>query len=582
LFCLLLLNLLAAPLAQAEKHDVRVLIDVSGSMKQNDPNNLRKPALRLLNGLIPTNSKAGVWTFARYVTMEVKWGQVNEAWRKRADAGAEVIHSRGLFTHIESALKRASTGWEKADDKTVRSLILLTDGEVDISKNPDESLASRQRILEQMIPQLKKTGAQVYTIALSQQADDELLKKLALETQGSYELALSAADLQKVFFRVFEKATKPDTLPLKDNQFEVDNQVKEMTLMVFRKDSSAPAGLFDPGGKKHTAMQHASNQKWRSESGYDLVTVTKPEAGKWRIEADIDPENRVMILTDLQLHVNDLPAYLLPGDGLELEMALQSKDKRIKKNSFLKFVTFEAEHDQGEAEPQVLTLSTNANDYARKGLYTAVLENLQKEGEHQLLLSAKGSTFSREKRVSFQLESPVQWLSEELQPGHYRLLLQPRTEYVKADSVVVHGWFVRPDGVKQGLEWRENDGNLAAEIYTDIEGEYRLDAEVRASNLDGVPLNIRLPPITLLGVPAEADVPVMNEADTAEGTKTDTETGQEALTESESPNWWVVGAASAALSLLVLGVLFGVLRKLAQPADVNDYFLQGNPEEAAA
>ena len=31
--------------------DVRILIDVSGSMKKNDPNNLRAPALRLVIGL---------------------------------------------------------------------------------------------------------------------------------------------------------------------------------------------------------------------------------------------------------------------------------------------------------------------------------------------------------------------------------------------------------------------------------------------------------------------------------------------------------------------------------------------------
>ncbi|RLA17269.1 MAG: hypothetical protein DRQ56_09430, partial [Gammaproteobacteria bacterium] len=33
--------------------DVRVLIDVSGSMKQNDPRNLRIPALKLLVNLLP-------------------------------------------------------------------------------------------------------------------------------------------------------------------------------------------------------------------------------------------------------------------------------------------------------------------------------------------------------------------------------------------------------------------------------------------------------------------------------------------------------------------------------------------------
>ncbi len=63
----LILCLLSAPLSlsvSAATSDVRVVIDVSGSMKQNDPQNLRAPGLRLLSGLLPPESAAGVWTFA--------------------------------------------------------------------------------------------------------------------------------------------------------------------------------------------------------------------------------------------------------------------------------------------------------------------------------------------------------------------------------------------------------------------------------------------------------------------------------------------------------------------------------------
>jgi len=103
--------------AVAQNDDIRILIDVSGSMKLNDPNNLRKPALRMLNGLIPSGAKAGVWTFGRFVKRQVKPSTVNKAWRKKADAGAAQIHSNGLFTNIESALTKATVGWNKKDKK---------------------------------------------------------------------------------------------------------------------------------------------------------------------------------------------------------------------------------------------------------------------------------------------------------------------------------------------------------------------------------------------------------------------------------------------------------------------------------
>ena len=45
------------------------MIDISGSMKQTDPQNLRKPAMDLIVRLLPDKSRAGVWTFGNTVNM---------------------------------------------------------------------------------------------------------------------------------------------------------------------------------------------------------------------------------------------------------------------------------------------------------------------------------------------------------------------------------------------------------------------------------------------------------------------------------------------------------------------------------
>jgi hypothetical protein len=51
--------------AATNNNDIRVIIDISGSMKKSDPLNLRVPAMKMLNGLIPEGSYAGVWNFGR-------------------------------------------------------------------------------------------------------------------------------------------------------------------------------------------------------------------------------------------------------------------------------------------------------------------------------------------------------------------------------------------------------------------------------------------------------------------------------------------------------------------------------------
>ena len=52
--------------AHADKEsDFRVLVDVSGSMKQSDPNDMRQPAVDLLIRLAPEKSLMGIWTFGQ-------------------------------------------------------------------------------------------------------------------------------------------------------------------------------------------------------------------------------------------------------------------------------------------------------------------------------------------------------------------------------------------------------------------------------------------------------------------------------------------------------------------------------------
>ncbi len=149
--------------AQAPVPDLRVLIDVSGSMKKNDPNNLRVPAVRLLVGMLPDDVYAGIWTFGQWITSTVPVNKVDKGWRKKARGAAKKIHSREMFTDIEQALKKATHDWTEPDSRFRRSVILLTDGLVDVSKQPEQSEASRKRILEQVLPHITQAAAKIHT-----------------------------------------------------------------------------------------------------------------------------------------------------------------------------------------------------------------------------------------------------------------------------------------------------------------------------------------------------------------------------------------------------------------------------------
>ena len=93
---------------ESKPSDVRIIIDISGSMKQTDPQNLRVPALNLLVELLPDGSQAGVWTFGRYVNMLVPLSAVDQGWRDQAKNKAQTINSVGLQTNLTEALEKST------------------------------------------------------------------------------------------------------------------------------------------------------------------------------------------------------------------------------------------------------------------------------------------------------------------------------------------------------------------------------------------------------------------------------------------------------------------------------------------
>lgn len=488
----------------AQVNDIRVVIDVSGSMLKTDPNNLRVPALRMINGLIPAGSKAGVWTFGRYVNMEVKWGTVNKKWRKLADQGANKIHSKGQYTNIERALKRASQGWEKKDKGTSRNLILLTDGKVDVSKDASKDARSRENILNKTIPDLLEKGVKIHTIALSGNTDEVLLKRLALKTHGTFEIANTADDLQRIFLHMFERATKPDTVPLKDNAFTIDKSISEMTILVFRKNNKITR-LIQPDKVVHSEQNHRKNVGWRFERGYDLITVTKPKPGKWLLDATVDDDNRVMIVTKLKLQVDEIPAYITPDEDINIHVELHSDNKKITKKSFLKFVDFNLQHKQAEKITKLPLKLKKSRDIKDKGIYLQTIKAPLKEGKHEILVQADARTFTRSKRVGVQVQWPVTVeVSKTNKPGVYNLSIQAREEYIKADTLMPEVTIIHPDKTEQKLEITTPGNVKDLEIVVNKQdGLHQLEIKIQAQTLEGKVETHQLVNIPVLGVKVE-------------------------------------------------------------------------------
>lgn len=420
-FLVFLSALVAGPVSFAQplpflEQDIRIIIDVSGSMSENDPKNFRMPAMRMAARLLPEGSQAGVWMFENFATNLVPVGRVNKQWIEIADEGSEKIHSDGLLTNIGEAIQEASMGWTDPNPREGRNLIILTDGIVDISENGLENKESRTNILETIIPSLKKADVRVHTIALSHDADSELLEQMALSTEGLYQKILTADDLQKVFLNIFDQAIHRDILPIKENIFKVDKDVEEITVLVFSQydGQREPVRLRSPYRKLYSQINAADTMQWFQEGLVDLVTITKPSKGDWLIIGSIDPDNRVMVVSHLALESSELPSNLFSGEILQMEANLLDKKEVVRNQDFLKFVEFYTEFSLEGSGVMRFNLSDDGKlkDYrAIDGIYVGSIGPIPFVNEQKnavLVTSANGKTFSRQRQQTVRiLPTPV-------------------------------------------------------------------------------------------------------------------------------------------------------------------------------
>lgn len=474
--------------------DVRVLIDVSGSMKQTDPQNLRKPAVDLIVRLLPDKSKAGLWTFGNDVNMLMPHHVVDGDWRKQAAPKSASINSVALFTNIGKALDAVAFDKTSPDPAFKKHIILLTDGVVDINKDPAVNTSERQRILTDILPQLKKAGYSIHTIALSKNADMDLLKKLSVNTDGLYTVAESAEQLMPVFLKLFDQAVPAERTPIENNAFLVDSSIKEFTALIFRKPGEEKTIIENPEGKGYNSTNPAEGINWYRTDSYDLITVQAPKAGKWRIKTEIAPQSRVTIVSDLQIALEPLKNNIHSNDVVNLRFSFQENGKTITDKAFLSVIDTTAIVAK-EKSDEGLTTSLPATDAPpADGIFQMALNQFGEIGDYEIHLYVDGKTFRRELKYSLNVRDTYMSVkatqstnSEGKIAYNYRITGDEKLVDLKKLQVTAVIRNSLNSGVNKSLAM-VNDDHWEFSFTPVQEAEYTIDVKVAGALTDGSPL----------------------------------------------------------------------------------------------
>ncbi|WP_049722290.1 VWA domain-containing protein [Gilvimarinus polysaccharolyticus] len=408
--CVLICTLLVLSAYAAETNDdastadIRLLIDVSGSMNQSDPQNLRAEGLVLLAKMLPADTRAGVWSFAGNVKEVSVLEPVDNRWRLAAQNTLQELRAVGQLTDIGAALSRVARTPKNAESAHI---LLLTDGKVDVHADAERNVRERTSILTELLPNLIARGFVIHTVALSNDADAELLQAIAVASAGEHRVVTNRDELVSVFVDILDQAVPPQRLPMSGDGFSVDASVNELTVLIYHADANAVRPhLLDPDLLPVSAKQLPTNVRWLSRPRYDLVTITQPKKGRWQLVNDAT-DARLTILTDLTLQVQPHAKSLLSGEPLSLSFVLRERGQVLTEGELLQNIradlnvsAYQDDGALGAAEAQKITLRP-ADDSGRFLLHTNAPK---KPGQYQLKLRVDGATFAREYQRQLEVE----------------------------------------------------------------------------------------------------------------------------------------------------------------------------------
>lgn len=148
----------------------------------------------------------------------------------------------------------------------------------------------------------------------------------------------------------------PSDIPLLDNRFRIDYGVKEITFIVTRKPGTSSVILVRPDGSKlYVGKVTPPEVGWLALKDHDLITIRDPMPGPWQAIGEVDPDNRVRILSNIKLETEQLPTQLYQGEVIKLKSWLLIDDAPPKDGYYLtdlgmtvKLQRFNDDTQQGE------------------------------------------------------------------------------------------------------------------------------------------------------------------------------------------------------------------------------------------
>jgi hypothetical protein len=274
-----------------------LIVDSSGSMSSNDPENRRRDAARAYLAASDPSDEVAVIDFDSYSRLASPPVQVGPNRQSLYDAIDTIDSSGG--TDLGAGLDEGCDALGDAAG-TKRAALFFTDG--DGSYN-DEAACFASK------------GWSVYTFGLGTSVNSTVLESIATDTGGSYRALDSALNLTCEFQQVRSvigggtaQACTP-TATIKPKQliseaFEATAGLRQVTFTNSWIGSDIEMRLTSPSGRQILRGNEDSDVIADRGDSYETVSVQWPQAGEWTVEfygLDVPPEGEPFTFSTVEL-----------------------------------------------------------------------------------------------------------------------------------------------------------------------------------------------------------------------------------------------------------------------------------------
>ncbi len=300
-------------------------------------------------------------------------------------------------------------------------------------------------------------------------------------------------------------------IPYFDNRFRIDEELEEVTFLFYRRSGTQPVILVRPDGSK---LKINSVQKdkvqWFDDRTFDMIKIKSPMVGPWQVIGQVEPNSKIMIVSEIKLEVTPLPNIILQGETLKMEGRLFNGEMAIDNPSFNDvlvldvdfFSTNNSAYDNFGAEPVKLTSfrddGRDLDEHANDSLFTGEFELDFAPGEWEPIYIVKMPMATRELRQTPVVveKNPISISVETTQDenGVHVVTFAIDDSFVKADSILIQGKVTFPDRQVEPFSVMEGKGiSRIHNIGFTEPGVHRIKIGVFGETLHGREFRATLP-----------------------------------------------------------------------------------------